>query len=126
MQSTAASLRARSREHGATAVEYALMVGLIAVVIVAAVTAFGISVSTSSSSPRGSSVARRERGAAAVEMAIVLPLLLLVVGGLVDFGRAYYLNSVITNAAREGARMVAMSYTTAQADAQGHPGCGRV
>ena len=61
---------------------------------------------------------RKERGAAAVEMAIVLPLLLLVVGGLVDFGRAYYLNSVIANASREGARMVAMSYTTAQADAR--------
>ena len=49
-------------------------------------------------------------------MAIVLPLLLLVVGGLVDFGRAFYLNVVITNAAREGARMVAMGYTTAEAD----------
>ncbi len=47
-------------------------------------------------------------------MAIVLPLLLLVVGGLVDFGRAYYINVVITNAAREGARMVAMGYTTAR------------
>ena len=58
----------------------------------------------------------RERGAAAVEMAIVLPMLLLVIGGLVDFGRAYYLNVVITNAAREGARMVAMSYTTSEAD----------
>ena len=78
---------------------------------------------TSSSSPRESSVARRERGAAAVEMAIVLPLLLLVVGGLVDFGRAYYINVVITNAAREGARMVAMGYTTAQATT-GPPGCG--
>ena len=42
--SSAAPLRARPGEHGATAVEYALMVGLIAVVIVAAVTAFGISV----------------------------------------------------------------------------------
>ena len=37
----AVSLRARDREHGATAVEYALMVGLIAVVIVGAVTIFG-------------------------------------------------------------------------------------
>jgi Flp pilus assembly protein TadG len=58
----------------------------------------------------------RERGAAAVEMAIVLPMLLLIVGGLVDLGRAYYTNLIITNAAREGARMVAMGYTTAQAD----------
>lgn len=41
---TAVSLRARTSERGATAVEYALMVGLIAVVIVAAVTAFGLGV----------------------------------------------------------------------------------
>jgi Flp pilus assembly protein TadG len=45
-----------------------------------------------------------DRGAAAVEMAIILPLLLLVIGGLVDFGRAYFTKVVITNAAREGAR----------------------
>jgi pilus assembly protein Flp/PilA len=35
------SLRARISERGATAVEYGLMVGLIAVVIVGAVTIFG-------------------------------------------------------------------------------------
>ena len=55
----------------------------------------------------------RERGAAAVEMAIILPLLLLVIGGLVDFGRAYYSQVVISNAAREGARMVALGSSTA-------------
>lgn len=44
------------------------------------------------------------RGAAAVEFALVLPLLLLVVGGVVDFGRALYTNVILTNAAREGAR----------------------
>ena len=60
-------------------------------------------------------MARKERGAAAVEMAIVLPLLLMVIGGLVDFGRAFYLNAVITNASREGARMVAMGYDTTRA-----------
>ena len=59
---------------------------------------------------------RKERGAAAVEMAIVLPLLLLVVGGLVDFGRAYYINVVITNAAREGARVAVLpGYSVADA-----------
>ena len=57
-----------------------------------------------------------ERGAAAVEMAIVLPLLLLVMGGMVDFGRALFTQNVATNAAREGARMRALGYTTAQAD----------
>ena len=57
-----------------------------------------------------------ERGAAAVEMAIVLPLLLLVLGGMIDFGRALFAQNVATNAAREGARMRALGYTTAQAD----------
>lgn len=50
---SAAPLRARPGEHGATAVEYALMVGLIAVVIVAAVTAFGIGVSNLFTIPAG-------------------------------------------------------------------------
>ena len=58
---------------------------------------------------------RGERGAAAVEMALVLPVLLLVVGGLIDFGRAFYANMVLGNAAREGVRMVALGgYTTTQ------------
>lgn len=53
----------------------------------------------------------REAGAAAVEMAIVLPFLLLVIGGLIDFGRLFYTQIVLSNAAREGARMVAMGYS---------------
>ena len=59
---------------------------------------------------------RRERGAAAVEMAIVLPVLLLVMGGIVDFGRALFTQNIATNAAREGVRMRALGYTTTQAD----------
>lgn len=47
----------------------------------------------------------RERGAAAVEMAIVLPLLLLVIAGIVDFGRFFMTEIQLTNAAREGARV---------------------
>lgn len=47
---------------------------------------------------------RRERGAAAVEMAIVMPILLLVIAGIVDFGRMYFTQVVITNAAHEGVR----------------------
>lgn len=38
-------LGSRRGDHGATALEYALMVGLIAVVIVASVTLFGVNVS---------------------------------------------------------------------------------
>lgn len=52
---------------------------------------------------------RSERGAAAVELAIVLPLLLLFIGGIVDFGRYFYTEIQLTNAAREGARAAVVS-----------------
>ncbi|HWC22242.1 MAG TPA: TadE/TadG family type IV pilus assembly protein [Flexivirga sp.] len=45
-----------------------------------------------------------ERGASLVEFAIVLPLFLLLIGGMVDFGRAFYTEVMLTNGAREGAR----------------------
>lgn len=59
---------------------------------------------------------RRERGAAAVEFALLLPVLLLIIGATVDFGRLYYAQNIVGNAAREGARMRALTYTPAQAD----------
>lgn len=55
---------------------------------------------------------RAQRGAAAVELALVLPVLLLVIGGVVDFGRALYTKVIITNAAREGARAAVASGAT--------------
>jgi Flp pilus assembly protein TadG len=67
-------------------------------------------------SRRLSAVPRRERAAAAVEMAIVLPLLLLIVGGIIDFGRFFYTQNIVVNAAREGARSRALGYTTAASD----------
>jgi Flp pilus assembly protein TadG len=48
---------------------------------------------------------RNERGANLAEFAIIAPLLLLLVVGVADFGRAFQTYIVITNAAREGARM---------------------
>jgi Flp pilus assembly protein TadG len=45
-----------------------------------------------------------ERGAELIEMALVLPVLLLVLAGIVDFGFMFREWSVVTNAAREGAR----------------------
>ena len=49
---------------------------------------------------------RRSRaGQSLVEMAMVLPLLAFLTFGLLDFGRAYYFQVSITNAAREGARV---------------------
>ena len=47
----------------------------------------------------------RERGANLVEMALILPLLLLLLAAIADFGRAFQSYIVITNAAREGARL---------------------
>jgi Flp pilus assembly protein TadG len=47
---------------------------------------------------------KNESGTAAVEFALVLPLLLLVLFGTIEFGILMYDQSVITNAAREGAR----------------------
>jgi Flp pilus assembly protein TadG len=53
-------------------------------------------------------MSRNERGAAAVEFALVLPLLVLLVAGIADFGRAYYLQTTISGAAREGVRAMAL------------------
>jgi Flp pilus assembly protein TadG len=48
-----------------------------------------------------------DRGAAAVEFALLLPVLLLVVFGVIDFGRALNAQITLTQAAREGARLAA-------------------
>jgi hypothetical protein len=51
-----------------------------------------------------------ERGAAAVELAlVVLPLLLLLLG-IVEFSRAFYTQLRLQDAAREGARAIALQY----------------
>jgi Flp pilus assembly protein TadG len=50
----------------------------------------------------------RDRGAAAVEFALLLPLLMLLVFGIVDFGRALNAQITLSQAAREGARMAAL------------------
>ncbi|MEV6600785.1 TadE family protein [Actinoplanes sp. NPDC051346] len=54
--------------------------------------------------------ARRDEGAAAVEMALVLPLLLLLLFGIIDFGRALNIQITLTEAAREGARATALGF----------------
>lgn len=51
-------------------------------------------------------------GQSLVEMAMVLPLLTFLTFGLVDFGRAYYFQVSVTNAAREGARTAILNVYT--------------
>jgi hypothetical protein len=46
----------------------------------------------------------RRRGQSLVEFALVLPIFLLLIMGVVDAGRLVYMNSTLSNAAREGAR----------------------
>jgi Flp pilus assembly protein TadG len=47
---------------------------------------------------------RRRSGQALVEFSIVLPLFLIMLFGIIDFGRVVWANSSLANAAREGAR----------------------
>ncbi|MBI1876458.1 MAG: pilus assembly protein [Acidobacteria bacterium] len=49
--------------------------------------------------------ARDERGTALLEAALTVPLVLLISIGIFEFGRAYQTWQVLTNAAREGARV---------------------
>lgn len=55
---------------------------------------------------------RNERGAALLEAAITIPLILLISVAIFEFGRAYQTWQVLTNAAREGARVAVINGTT--------------
>jgi Flp pilus assembly protein TadG len=46
-----------------------------------------------------------ERGAELIEFALIVPLLLFIIMGLIDFGFMFQRYEVVTNAAREGARL---------------------
>ena len=62
---------------------------------------------------------RSERGAELIEFALVLPLLMFIILGLVDFGFLFQRFEVVTNAAREGARMAVLpGYATADVTAR--------
>jgi Flp pilus assembly protein TadG len=50
-----------------------------------------------------------ERGAVAVEFAILLPVLLLLLIGIVEFGRAYSAQIALSQSARESVRIMAIS-----------------
>lgn len=51
---------------------------------------------------------RGERGTALVEAAMTIPILLLISVGIFEFGRAYQTWQILTNAAREGARIAVL------------------
>jgi len=48
-----------------------------------------------------------QKGAAAVEFAIVISLLVLIVGGIIEFGRVLWHLDALTKATRDGARFLA-------------------
>src|SRR6266567_7565664 len=54
----------------------------------------------------------RDRGSVAVEFALLLPVLLLLIFGIIDFGRAINAQITLTQAAREGARLASLGYST--------------
>jgi Flp pilus assembly protein TadG len=47
---------------------------------------------------------RQTKGAAAVEFAVISIVFVMLIAGVLDFGHAWYLKQIITNASREGAR----------------------
>lgn len=51
-----------------------------------------------------------EGGQDYVEFAVIVPILMLIIMGLVDFGRVFNAWLVITHGAREGARVAAVGY----------------
>ncbi|MDZ7615745.1 MAG: TadE/TadG family type IV pilus assembly protein [Patescibacteria group bacterium] len=52
------------------------------------------------------------RGAAAVEFAVIAPVFFLLVFGMIEFGRMIMVQQIITNAAREGARIAVLDGAT--------------
>jgi Flp pilus assembly protein TadG len=69
----------------------------------------------SATRPRSRREHDAERGAAAVEFALVVPLLVLLVVAIFEFGRAYHAQIALTAAAREGARVMAVTNRSADA-----------
>ena len=60
---------------------------------------------------------RKDSGQNLVEFALVVVLLMLLVVGIVEFGRAWNLYQILANAAREGARLASLpsGFTTSSA-----------
>lgn len=52
------------------------------------------------------------RGQSVVEFALVLPILVMIVMGIVEFGRIFMVQQIVTNASREGARTAVLPSST--------------
>lgn len=61
---------------------------------------------------------KTEAGQALVEFTLILPIFLLLLFAIVDFGRGFYTWLLVTNAAREGARVAAVQSDGAAIDAR--------
>ena len=68
--------------------------------------------------------AERSRGQALVEFALVIPIFLLLLFGLVDFGRVVFAQQAITQGAREGARMALVAALDPTISTAACPGTG--
>jgi Flp pilus assembly protein TadG len=64
-------------------------------------------------------VAGDDRGAVAVEFALIFPVLILILVGIVEFGSMYNAQLLVTGAAREAAREMAITGSVSQAQAAG-------
>jgi Flp pilus assembly protein TadG len=53
---------------------------------------------------------RGQEGSAAVEFALCLIPLLFILGGIIDFGQAWYMQSILSTASRDGARHATYYY----------------
>lgn len=62
------------------------------------------------------SKSQRSTGNAAVEMAFVIVFLLLIVAGIVEFGRTFWYYNALSKATRDGARLMSMTANTELGD----------
>ena len=59
---------------------------------------------------------QHRRGASVVEMAVVSPILITLIFGVIEFGWAFMVRQMLTNAAREGARVAAIQTVVDDSD----------
>lgn len=67
---------------------------------------------------------KSERGAAAVEFALLAPVLIMILFGVMEFGRAYNVQIALSNAAREGVRVMAINNSESSAKAAAKSAAG--